>query len=205
MDFSNATHLDDWRLLNLLCRHTAPYRHDDLTVRVRYSRSSDFSGSCYYRDNRIYVNVGFHNDYPYTFGTHIAKARSNRSVWWRETYRLTVADPYQLVLFVYLHELYHYLVKAAGRSVRRKEAMCDRFATRVLVDQYHCTLRDRADRAVPRDTWDFRDLHAFVAAAPREGVFAVGAVRAAIPVRIRGARGGTDGLPAGLGNTAASG
>jgi hypothetical protein len=137
-------------------------------VRVRYSRGAEFSGTCYYGNGQILVNLGRRNRYPFTLATGIAKARSNRTHWWRPTYRLTVADAYQLALFVYLHELYHYLVKAAKRSPRRKEAMSDRFATRVLVDYYGCRVCDTSGRRVARETWDFKDLDAFVAAAPRQ-------------------------------------
>ncbi|MFQ5805254.1 MAG: hypothetical protein ACE5I3_02250 [Phycisphaerae bacterium] len=168
MDFRNSTDLDDTRLCAMLLRHSAPYRHQRLTVRVRYSRGADFSGTCYYREARIHVNLGRHNRYPYNLRTSIAKARATRTGWRRELYRLTVADAHQLALFVYLHELFHYLVKKAGRSPRRKEAMCDRFAARVLVDHYNCPVRRRSGQLVPRESWDFKDLDAFVAAAPRD-------------------------------------
>jgi hypothetical protein len=167
MELRNSTSLDTDVLRRLFERHSAPYRHDNLLVRVRYSRSSDFSGTCFYRDARIHINLGRHNRYPYTLGTHIARARSNRTHWWREIYRLTVADARQLALFIYLHELFHHLVKQAGRNPRRKEAMCDRFAVRVLVDHFDCPLTDSAGRAVARQRWDFQDLARFVAAASR--------------------------------------
>jgi hypothetical protein len=186
MVFRNSTDLDDGRLYAMFLHHTAPYRHDRLQVSVRHSRGADFSGTCFYREGRIIVNLGRHNRYPYTLGTNIAKAQTTRNGWRREVYRLTVADPHQLALFVYLHELYHYLVKRAGRSPRRKEAMCDRFATRVLVDHYGCLVRRRSGQLVRRELWDFRDLDAFVAAAPRDGQLRLPFYRE-IPVTIRGA------------------
>ncbi len=167
MEFHNSTELDSTRLLRLFVEHTLPYRHDKLTVRVRYSRGADFSGTCYYANARLMINLGRHNVYPYLIGTHIARSQSNRTHWWRETFRLTLADAYHLALFVYLHELYHYLVKTAKRNPRRKEAMCDRFATRALVDHFGCRLVDAHNRPVARQRWDFQDLHAFVAAAPK--------------------------------------
>jgi hypothetical protein len=100
-------------------------------------------------------------------GTQIARAQSNRTHWWRETYRLSIADPYQLALFVYLHELYHYLVKTAGRSPRRKESRCDRFATRILVGDYGARVTDSHGRPVARENWDFQDVETFVARARR--------------------------------------
>ena len=168
MDFQNSTDLDDAKLYALILRHTLPYRHDRLTVRVRYSRGADFSGTCYYREAVILVNLGRRNRYPYTLGTNIAKAQTTRRGWCRETYNLTVSNPSQLVLFVYLHELFHYLVKMAKRSPKRKEAMCDRFATRVLVDVYGCKLTRADGGPVPRENWDFKDLDAFVDTAPKQ-------------------------------------
>jgi hypothetical protein len=167
MDFRNSTSLDTFRLYAMFVRHTAPFAHDRLVVRVRYSRGADFSGTCYYGTSRLHINVGRHNRYPFMLAAHVARARCNATHWWRDLFRLELFDAYQLALFVYLHELYHYLVKAAGRCTRRKEAMCDRFATRVLVDHYGCPLRDRDGRPAPRAEWDFQRLDHFVAAAPR--------------------------------------
>lgn len=168
MRFSNWTDLRSEVLHDLFIGHTAPWRHDDLDVTVRYSRSADFSGTCFYRDSRIFVNLGRHNKYPYTLATHIARAQSNRTSWSRELYRLELRDGYQLALFIYLHELFHHLVYKAGRGVRQKEAMCDRFATRVLVDIHGCRLTDSGGRPADRGIWDFQDLEAFVARAPRQ-------------------------------------
>jgi hypothetical protein len=167
MEFHNATDLDTHRLNHLVERHTRPFRHDGLVVRVRYSRGADFSGTCYYNDARIFINLGRHVTFPYNMATHIAKAESNQQQWWRELYRLRLADAYQLVLFVYLHELYHYLIKLSKRNPRRKEAMCDRFATRVLVDEYQVPVLTPTGARAPRHQWDFQDLSAFVAAAPK--------------------------------------
>ncbi len=190
MDFANSTDLDSTRLERLFVQHAWPYRHERVTVRVRHSRGADFSGTCYYRDARIFVNLGRHTAYPYVLGTQIARSQSNRTHWWRETYRLIVADGYQLALFVFLHEFYHYLVKAAGRSPRQKEAMCDRFAARALVDHFGAGVLDSRGRPVARGQWDFRDVHALVAAAPKvcvQGQLFAPPGRRAIPVTIRGA------------------
>lgn len=186
MDFRNATDLDGARVERLFLRHTYPYRHEDLCVRVRYSRGAAFSGTCYYREARIYVNLGRHVNYPFRLGTHIARAQSNPSHWWREVYRLEVADGYQLALFVYLHELFHYLVNAAGKNPRRKEAMCDRFATRVLADEYGARVLSSTGRRVARRDWDIQDLTAFVAGAPR--TWPTEEVLRPIPVVIHGLR-----------------
>lgn len=139
--------------------------HDGAQVFVRYSRGSDFSGTCYYDSDRIFVNLGRHNQYPYALKINVARPQSNRTHWWRELYTLHVESAEQLALFIFLHEFYHRLVKRARRNVRQKEARCDRFATRVLVDQYGLVVRDSHGRLVPRENWDFQDLDGFVAAA----------------------------------------
>jgi hypothetical protein len=192
MDFGNATDLDGARLQRLYVRHARPYRHEGLVVRVRYSRGADFSGTCYYTRARIFVNLGRGNVYPYLLGTQVARSQSNRTHWWREVYRLVIADAYQLALFVFLHEFYHYLISQAGRSRRRREALCDRFATRTLVDYYGARLVDSRGRPVARNRWDFRDLDGLVAAAPQAGVQGLlfaGRGRQ-IPVTIRGLQAG---------------
>ena len=71
---------------------------------------------------------------------------------------LLAADPYQVVLFVYLHECFHLLVKRARRNTRQKESMCDRYAARYLVDRFGAVVRDEKGRLVPRDVWEFQDL-----------------------------------------------
>lgn len=184
MDFRNTTPLDSARLRAMFEQWTQPYAHDGLVVRVRPSRGADFSGACYYLTSRIFINIGGHNRYPYRLATNVARACGNRTHWWRQSYRIVLADGYQLALFIYLHELFHYLVKAAGRCTRRKEAMCDRFATRVLVDGYSCALLDSSGFPVARESWDFQNLERFVAAAPRQTP--LHAPRPPIPVRIVG-------------------
>lgn len=184
MRFQNSTALSSARLLELFERHTTPWSHDALLVRVRYSRGADFSGACYYRDNRIFINLGRHLRYPYAFATHLSRARTTRNGWQREVFRIEVASAYQLALFIYLHELFHYLVNAAGRCTRQKEAMCDRFAARALVDAHGCRVYASDDRPADRASWDFQDLEGFIASAPRQTVSA--AARRPIPVRIVG-------------------
>lgn len=190
VQFINRTRLDSGRLLDLFLRFTHPWRHDELRVVVRDSRGADFSGACYYRDARIFINLGRRNRYPYALTTHVARATNHRTHWRRELYIVDLADAYQLALFIYLHELFHYLVKRAGRCTRRKEAMCDRFAARVIVDHFGRPVRDDDGNVVPREEWDFQDLDRFVAAAPREpGLHLVDDGRLApraIPVRIVG-------------------
>ena len=165
--FDNATDLDDRRLRRMCLEAVSDWRMDGAAIRVRYSRSADFSGTCYYRTGQIYVNLGRHLRYPYRLGTHLARARSDTEHWWKPVYTIELADGYQVVLFVFLHECFHLLVKRARRNPRQKESMCDRFAARVLSDRYGAVVRDQHGQPVGRPQWDFQDLDRFIAAARR--------------------------------------
>lgn len=162
MELRNSTTLSSARLYDLFLGGAAGWRHDGLDVRVRYSRGAEFSGSCHYATRRLHINLGRDNTYPYTLKTHIARARSETDHWWRELYRVDLADAYQLALFLFLHEFYHHLVKEAKRNPRQKEGMCDRFAVRHLVDHHGAVVRHVDGREVPRRLWDFQDLDGFV-------------------------------------------
>ncbi|MBX3395920.1 MAG: hypothetical protein KF841_11200 [Phycisphaerae bacterium] len=161
----NSTRLNSLRLERMFRDAIAGWPHDGAQVFVRYSRGSDFSGACYYESDRIFINLGRHVSYPYKLRINVARPQSNRTHWWRELYALEIRSPEELALFIFLHEFYHRLVKRAGRNIRQKEARCDRFATRVLVDHYGCVIRDTAGRLVNRSEWDFQDLNGFVEAA----------------------------------------
>jgi hypothetical protein len=145
----------------------AGWRLDGVIVRVRYSRGADYSGTCCYRPAKIYVNLGRHLTYPYLMATHLARARSSARCWWKPIYSIRLADAYRVVLFVFLHECFHLLVKRARRNTRQKESMCDRFAARALVDGFGAEVLDESGCPVPRERWDFQDLDGFVAAARR--------------------------------------
>lgn len=168
MRLVNRTHLDTERLAGMVLPHVRGWRCGGLETWVRYSRGADFSGSCFYTKRRIYVNIGRHVVYPYAMQTHVARAKSNATHWWRDLYTIHLRSAYELALFVFLHEWYHWLIWRAGRRMRYREAMCDRFATRVLVDEYGCRLTDERGRSVPRAAWDFQDLEGFVARARRK-------------------------------------
>jgi hypothetical protein len=167
MILKNTTHLDTAALKRMFLRAIDGWPREGLQVSVRYSRGADFSGTCYYQSDRIYVNLGRDNRYPYRMQTHIARPQSNRTHWWRQLYAVDLGDASELALFIFLHEFYHRLVHRARRNVRQKEARCDRFATRVLVDGYGAAVLDPAGRPVSREAWDFQDLDGFVAAARR--------------------------------------
>lgn len=165
MKLRNTTSLDTDRLTAMFGRHAEPWSHERLSVWVRYSRGAEFSGTCYYAQHQIYINLGRHNRYPFAIHTHIARAQSNRKYWWKEIYSVEAADAYQLGLFVFLHEYFHWLIKRARRNTRQKESMCDRFATRALFEGYGAVVRNEAGQPVAREDWDFQELDRFVAGA----------------------------------------
>ncbi len=165
IELHNSTDLWTAQLLALCNEGVAGWAVGTVTVRVRYSRGADFSGTCLYADRRIYINLGRHLTYPYAMGTHLARAKRAGCHWYKPVYSVELKDAYQVVLFVFMHELYHLLVRRVGRNVRQKESMCDRFAARFLVDRCGAVVYTAHGRSVPRDEWDFQDLDRFVAAA----------------------------------------
>lgn len=167
MKFCNSTQLDSRRLEQLFRRFADPWPLDGLDVRVRYTRSTPFSGVCFYRSGRIHVNIGRNNRYPYALKTHIARARTTRRAWWRPLYVLELQDEYQLALFIFLHELYHWLIRKARRNTRQKESRCDRFAAVALTRRLGVPLHDGHGGPVAEADWNFQDLDGFVAAAMR--------------------------------------
>lgn len=168
IDFSNSTALSTDRIAEIISLGTQGWATGSVTVRVRYGRGADFSGACHYATQRIYINIGRHVQYPYRMNTHIARTRTVGRRWYRPLYSLELSSAYDLVAFIFMHELYHLLVKRAGRNVRQKEGRCDRFATRFMVDQF--ATRVLSEKGVPLDRaeWDFQDVESFVAAA-RDG------------------------------------
>lgn len=163
--FQNTTSLCDARVLALFEREAYGWAVGSIKVNVRYSRSADYSGSCFYADARIYINLGRHLKYPYRMGTHLARAVSVGRRWYKPVYTIELKDGYQVGLFIFLHELYHLLVKNAGRNTRQKESMCDRFAARRLVDDFGAIVRCEKGKIPVRAAWDYQDLERFVAKA----------------------------------------
>ncbi len=165
MDFKNATSLDSTLLSRTFQAAVAGWPTDRLIVRVRWSRGADFSGTCVYDTHRVYINLGRHLRYPYRMQTYCARSRKAFGSYYQPASSLELCDGYQVCLFIFAHEYYHWLIKQAGRNTGQKESMCDRFAARVLVGQYDCRLLDKHGRLLPRAAWDFQDLEGFVAAA----------------------------------------
>lgn len=161
----NSTRLANEELLELVACAVRGWSTGELFVWVRYSRGADFSGACIYRTQRIYVNLGQYVVYPYRLRTYIARSRTFGRRWVKPLYSLLIPSPQQLFLFVFLHELYHLLVKRTRRNTRQKESMCDRFAARQLVDRFGVEVRSSRSQPVDRAVWDFQDLDRFVAGA----------------------------------------
>ncbi len=165
IEFHNSTDLSDARLLALCSEALVGWSVGTITLRVRYSRVADFSGTCFYTDGRIYVNLGRHLVYPYQMQTNLARAKTVGRRWYKPLYTLELDSGYHIVLFVFLHEFYHLLIKRAKRNTRQKESMCDRFAAGFLTDRFGVVVRGPDGSRVERDEWDFQDLDRFVAAA----------------------------------------
>jgi len=165
IDFHNSTALCDARLLALCRSGLAGWAVGRISLFVRYSRGADFSGTCFYADQRVFINLGRHLVYPYLMETHLARTRTVGRRWYKPVYTLEFSDGYELALFIFMHELYHLLLKRSRRNTRQKESRCDRFAARFLVDRFGVPVRQAGGNPASRDEWDFQDLEGFVAAA----------------------------------------
>jgi len=168
IDFSNSTALRTGLLAEIIRQGTQGWAIGHVTVRVRYSRGADFSGACHYADQKILINIGRHVQYPYRMNTHIARTQTIGRRWFRPLYSIELNSAYELVAFIFMHELYHLLVKRAGRNVRQKEGRCDRFATQFMVSQFGTPVLSEKGVPMDRSAWDFQDVEAYVSAA-REG------------------------------------
>ncbi len=166
IDFRNTTELSSAKLQTMFLYALNGWNAGNLIVRVRYSRGTDFSGTCIYADHAIYINLGRHLVYPYGMRTNLAKVRSTPRGWRRPEYIVEMKSAYHLAVFIFLHEIYHMLVYRAGRNRRQKESMCDRFAARHLVDHLGAIVRTPRGERVPRALWDFQDLDGFIRRGP---------------------------------------
>jgi len=161
----NTTDIDTLSLMRLFGDAMRGWPLRGLRVWVRNSRGAAFSGTCFDRDNRIYINLSPRLSYPYALATDIAPAITCRGGWYKPAYTIELTGACQLALFVFLHECYHRLVRQAGRNPRYKESMCDRFAARILIRRFGCTIRDDTGRRIDRGAWDIDDVDGFVRAA----------------------------------------
>lgn len=169
-DLSNSTALCSQRLKEMISVGAHGWAVGNVTVRVRYSRGADFSGACYYADQRIFINLGGHVRYPYRMNSHIARTQTVGRRWIRPLYVIELKSAYELTAFIFMHELYHLLVKRSGRNTRQKEGRCDRFAARFLVDTFGTRVLSEKGVPLARADWDFQDVEGFVRAARDERV-----------------------------------
>ncbi|MBI4717343.1 MAG: hypothetical protein HY763_06025 [Planctomycetes bacterium] len=165
IEVHNSTALCTERLAGLVREGTHGWAVGRATVRFRHGRGADFSGACYYSGQRIYINLGRHLAFPYRLRTNLGRAKTVGRRWYRPILTLDVRDGYELATFIFMHELYHLLIKRARRNRRQKESMCDRFAARFLVRRWGTVVHGPDGAVVPQAVWDFQDLEGFVAAA----------------------------------------
>ena len=167
LEICNTTGLNTKWLGEAFGGYLARWGRWRLRVLVRASRGADYSGSCRYDLSRFTINIRPTLAYPYRMGTHLARTRTHGRAWIKPVVYVEIADGHWLALFIFLHELYHWLVYKAGRNRRQKESMADRVAARALVDDFGSRVVTADGEAVDRGTWDFQDVEGFVAAARR--------------------------------------
>jgi hypothetical protein len=97
---------------------------ENLQVKIKYTKENaktPYSGVCYYREDKIRVSINPKNRYPLkiTVGSPF-----NKSSW--QNYYLNSEE--ELALFVFLHEISHYIDYKNGLSVRCKQTKADKFA-----------------------------------------------------------------------------
>jgi hypothetical protein len=163
MEIINHTEFDARRIEVMFLRATQQWAAPKLRVTVRYSRGAIYSGTFASNPPRIFVNLHPRNRYPLRIETGIARAKSFGRSWWKPSYHVKAENPYQLALFVFMHEFYHYLIHRARRNSHRKEAMCDRFAVRYLNNHCRLAVYDSSGNPIARTGWLFQDLDGFVA------------------------------------------
>lgn len=162
MEIVNKTELDSKKIVSMILKATNSWQTPRLKVTIRYSRGAKYSGTYIANPPRIYVNIAKNNRYPMKLETSIAKAQTIGRYWWKPIYHIRLENPYQLVLFVFMHEFYHYLIHRARKNSHRKEAMCDRFAIKYLVENYKLKVYDSKNTPVEKEKWLFQDLEGFV-------------------------------------------
>jgi len=162
MEIINKTELDSRRIEAMFLKASAGWQAPSIKVVVRYSRGAVYSGTFASHPLRFYVNISRTNRYPLRVETGIAKSKSCGQTWWKPSYFIRTENAYQLALFVFLHEFYHYLIHRSQRNGHRKEGMCDRFAVRYLNQRCRLTVYDANGRPVPKAMWLFQDLDEFV-------------------------------------------
>lgn len=123
MKISNETHFE---IINEKIEELVKGYSDteNLKVSIRYTKENSkapYSGVCYYKKDKIRISINPHNSYPMkiTVGSPF-----NKNSW--EYYYLET--PEELITFVFLHEISHYLDYKNGLSTRCKQTKADKFA-----------------------------------------------------------------------------
>ncbi len=168
IEFHNTTTLSSQTLERLCNECIEGWNVGSILLRIRDSRGADFSGTCFYDQRKIYINIGKHLVYPYAMNTHLACAVTIGRRWFKPIYVINIENGIQLAMFIFMHELYHLLVRRARRNPRQKESRCDRFAARYLVDRFGVTVVTSKGKPVAREQWDFQDVNGFVAVTRRK-------------------------------------
>jgi len=168
IEFHNSTALSSTVLERLCNECIVGWNVGTILLRIRYSRGADFSGTCIYDQRKIYINMGKHLVYPYSMNTHLARSVTIGRRWFKPIYIMKIENGIQLAMFIFMHELYHLLVRRARRNTRQKESMCDRYAARYLVDRFGASVVTKKGKPVDRGDWDIQDLIGFVAGARRK-------------------------------------
>src|SRR3989338_7460734 len=94
LDFHNSTELSGAKLETMYLDSLNGWSVGRLSVRIRYSRGADFSGTCIYADRRIYINLGRHLVYPYGMKTNLAKVKTIGRGWRRPIYVVELKNAY---------------------------------------------------------------------------------------------------------------
>ncbi len=124
MKVINSTQMDSGMLAHL----AREYDTESLTVYlkdIRAGSQTPYSGVCYYRIGKIRVSVNPRNLYPVPVRVG---SPFDRSSW---AYYLMRSSE-ELMHFVFLHELSHYLDYRSGVPVRCKQTKADMFALKKM-------------------------------------------------------------------------
>lgn len=124
MRIINNTRMDASMLPHLV----REYDTKDVTVYLKDTRAGSqtpYSGVCYYKIGKIRVSINPKNLYPVPVRVGSPFDRSSWQYYFMRT-------PEDLMHFVFLHEMSHYLDYRAGISVRCKQTKADMFALKKM-------------------------------------------------------------------------
>lgn len=124
MKVINDTDMD----AGMLHRLVSEYDTGNVTVylkNVRAGSRTPYSGVCYYKIGKIRVSVNPRNLYPVPIRVGSPFDRSSWEYFLMKT-------PEELMHYVFLHEISHYLDYRSGIPVRCKQTKADMFALRKL-------------------------------------------------------------------------